>query len=74
MFLQRFIETIKAKIVLREVNFFEKPLLHNCIVGRIHLAFKNGFLNALSVILTYPGYAAQPPPSCRRFRGHIVGD
>ncbi len=74
VFLQWFIETIETEIVLREINFFEKPLFHNRIVRRIHLAFKNGFLDALPVILTYLGYAAQPPPAFRRFRGHIVGD
>ncbi len=74
MFLQRLIETIKTEIVLREINFIEKPLFHNRVVRRIYLTFKNGFLDALPVILTYPGYAAQPPPSFRRFRGHIVGD
>lgn len=58
MFRQRFIETIETEIVLRGVNFSEKPLLHNRIIRRIQLAFKNGFLNTLSVVLTYLGYAA----------------
>ncbi len=73
VFVQRLGQPIKTEIVLLEINFFEKPLFHNRIVRRIHLVFKNGFLDALPVILTYLGSAAQPPPSFRRFRRHIEG-
>jgi len=65
-------QEIETETVLLRVDLIDQPLTQPGPLGRVHRAFKNRKLNALTEILARLGNPAEPALSFRFHGGHVI--